>query len=182
MRSIINLLLLCVSKTVQNGGNYSKCTITAHHCGGSAHGSSRTLWLEKRLKNINMVIMDTSKLANKMHKELNWQQRRFEMIKKYISDNLSSDLKASVVSHKFDMSTSTLHHQFQKYLLSSYQQYVEQMRMEKAMEITRSGKRIRIILAATGYKNRTTFYDAFKRTFKDTPGAFRYAYESNCPE
>ena len=47
-------------------------------------------------------------------------QSRLERIKKYIDDNLSSDLSAAVVSEKFSISISTLHHSFKKHLLQSY--------------------------------------------------------------
>ena len=117
--------------------------------------------------------MDTGHYIHEESEELYRQQRRLERIKKYIDDNLSSDLSAAVVSEKFSISISTLHHSFKKHLLQSYQRYVEKVRMNKAMAMIQSGKRIREIMAATGYKNRSTFYNAFKRIFKHTPATFK---------
>ena len=105
--------------------------------------------------------------------EILYRQSRLERIQKYIDENLSADLGAAVVSQKFRVSISTLHHSFKKYLLQSYHRYVERVRMHKALEMIQSGKRIREIMSATGYKSRTTFYKAFKRTFEHAPGIFK---------
>jgi two-component system response regulator YesN len=123
--------------------------------------------------------MDTGNQLEGINKELNWQQRRLERIQKYIDENLSTDLSAAFVSEKFSISTSTLRHNFKKYLLQGYQQYVEKIRMKKAMEMTKSGKKIREIMFSTGYKNSATFYDAFRRTFKHPPGRFKYDWEND---
>jgi AraC-like DNA-binding protein len=105
--------------------------------------------------------------------EIRQGQNRVESIKKYIDDNLSSDLSAVVVSEKFSVSISTLQHSFKKHLLQSYQRYVEKVRMNKAQARIQPGKRIWEIMAATGYKNGSTFYNAFKRIFKHTPATFK---------
>jgi transcriptional regulator GlxA family with amidase domain len=118
--------------------------------------------------------METGNHIDKVFKEGNWQQRRLERIQKYIEDNLSADLSAAVVAEKFDISASTLQHNFKKHMGQTCQQYVEEVRMKKAMEMIRQGKIIRAIMVATGYKNRSTFYDAFRRTFQHTPATFKY--------
>ena len=118
--------------------------------------------------------METGNHIDEVFKEGNWQQRRLERIQKYIEDNLSVDLSAAVVAEKFSISPSTLQHSFKKQIQQTCQQYVEEVRMNKAMEMIRQGKRIRAIMVATGYKNRSTFYDAFRRTFHHTPATFKY--------
>jgi transcriptional regulator GlxA family with amidase domain len=122
--------------------------------------------------------METGNHIDEVFKEGNWQQRRLERIQKYIEDHLSEDLSAAVIAEKFDISASTLKHSFKKHMGQTCQQYVQEVRMKKAMEMIRQGKRIRAIMVATGYKNRSTFYDAFRRTFQHTPATFKYDDEN----
>ena len=118
--------------------------------------------------------MDTGNHLQEESKELNCQQRRLERIKVYINEKLCCDLIAAVVSKKFGISISTLHHSFKKDLLQIYQQYVEKERMNKAMEMIRQGKGIQQDLFGNGYKSRFTFYNPFKRTFQHSPATFKY--------
>jgi two-component system, response regulator YesN len=105
--------------------------------------------------------------------EVRHEHHRVEKIKLYISGNLKNDLSITVVSQKFDLSPSTLQHIFKKHQHQSYRRYIEETRMNKAMELLKEGKWIKEIMNATGYKYRGTFNMAFKRKFKHPPGYFR---------
>ncbi|MEO6134159.1 MAG: AraC family transcriptional regulator [Ginsengibacter sp.] len=97
---------------------------------------------------------------------------RIERIKIYINETLSGDLRATTVSQKFELSVSTLLHLFQQQQKQSYHQYVEDVRMGKAFYLVQQGKRVKEVIHATGYKNRSTFYNAFKKKFKHPPRYF----------
>ena len=102
------------------------------------------------------------------------EQSRLGRIQKYIGENLSTDLSAAVVSEKFELSVSSLLHILKKHEQQSYRRYVEEARMNRAFDlIIRESKRVKEAMNATGYKNRITFYNAFKRTFKYSPRHFR---------
>jgi len=108
--------------------------------------------------------------ANELFHEYN----RVEIIKKYINDNIKSNLHATMISKRFELSVSSLQHLFKKYEGQSYRHYLEDTRMTKAFElITKEGKRINEAMYATGYHNRATFNGAFKKRFKHHPGRFR---------
>ena len=124
--------------------------------------------------------MDTGSQIDDAPIEGNWQQRRLERIKEYIAENLSTNLSTAVIAAKFGIASSTLANSFQKFLPESYQRYVEKVRMKKAMDLTRQGKRIWEIMLATGYKNYSTFHKAFRRAFEHPPGRFRYDGEKEC--
>jgi AraC-like DNA-binding protein len=95
-------------------------------------------------------------------------------VKKYISENIASDLSASIVSKKFELSVSSLQHLFKKYEKRSYHHYLEETRMANAiMLITKKGKRINEAMYASGYNNRVTFNIAFKKRFGFPPSHFR---------
>jgi AraC-like DNA-binding protein len=104
--------------------------------------------------------------------ELFHEQNRLERIKKYIDDNLKGNLGAAIVAKKFELSVSSLLHIFKKHEQQTYQHYLENVRMKKAMELIKAGKWIQEIMDATGYKYRSTFHKAFKRKFKHPPGYF----------
>ena len=117
--------------------------------------------------------MDTGNQLYEKSEEHFHRQNWPERIKKYNGENLESDLNAACVSVNFRVSISILHDSFKKHLLQSYRGYVEKEGMNEAIEMIRSGKRIREIMAATGYKNHTTFFHAFKKTFRRPPGMFK---------
>ncbi len=105
--------------------------------------------------------------------EPEYEQSRLERIKEYIAANVSSDLSASTVSRTFELSVSTLLHIFKQHEQQTYQHYLEQTRMKKAMELIKGGKWVKEVMHATGYKNRGTFYNAFKRKYQLPPRHFQ---------
>lgn len=118
--------------------------------------------------------MDTRHYQQHSSNEPFQEYSRVEQVKKYISENIAKDLSASIVSQRFELSVSSLQHLFKKYQGQSYHQYVEEVRMSKALYlITREGKRINEAMYATGYKNRSTFRAAFKKKFNLRPSLFR---------
>lgn len=100
-------------------------------------------------------------------------KRRPERIKRYIHQNLSADLRASTVAQKFGLSISTLLHIFKEYENQPFGQYVTQARMKEAFQIISNGGRVKEAMYATGYKVKSTFRRAYKRTFGYPPGYFR---------
>ena len=107
-------------------------------------------------------------------KELYGEYNRVEQVKKYIAENIASDLRASVVAAKFEISISSLQRLFKKYQGQAYHKYLEDVRMVTALYlITKEGKRISEAMYATGYNNRSTFNEAFKKKFKHQPRHFR---------
>jgi len=106
--------------------------------------------------------------------ELYQEYSRVEEVKKYISENIDSDLSASIVSKRFELSISSLQHLFKKYEKQSYRHYLEETRIEKAiLLIAKKGKRINEAMYDTGYHNRVTFNIAFKKKFGFPPSHFR---------
>jgi two-component system response regulator YesN len=103
---------------------------------------------------------------------LPWQSR-VERIKEYVQANLSGDLRAGTVAGKFGMNETTLRHLFQKQEDESFRGYVERMRMMKALQLLSEGKWVKEVIREAGYKNRSTFNNAFKKRFKHTPGFFK---------
>jgi len=98
---------------------------------------------------------------------------RIERIMEYVLANLAEDLSIGTVAEKFDLNKNTLRHIFKKQQDESYHDYVERMRMDQAFQLLIEGKWVKEVIAATGYKNRSTFNNAFKKRFNHTPGFFK---------
>src|SRR6185437_6371867 len=118
--------------------------------------------------------MDLENYIQGESNELPAGYNRVEQVKKYIAENIATDLTASVVAKKFELSVSSLQRLFKKYQGQAYHGYVKDVRMETALFlITKQGKRISEAMYAAGYNNRATFNAAFKKKFKHHPGYFR---------
>lgn len=70
---------------------------------------------------------------------LQWQSRLVR-IKEYVSANLAAYLSSRTVSEKFGLNEATLRHLFQKQEDESFHDYVERMRMAKALQLLSEGK------------------------------------------
>ncbi len=119
------------------------------------------------------MLMGNQNNLQKAENAILHDQNRVERIRRYLLENLKTDLSASVVAQKFELSISSLQHLFKRYQKQSYHKYLEEIRMEKAFElITKEGKRVKEVMNLTGYKRRITFNRAFKRKYKQSPGHF----------
>jgi len=102
-----------------------------------------------------------------------YYKSRVERVKEYVSANLATDLSIGTVAKKFELNKTTLRHLFKKQQHESYHDYVERMRMTKALQLLKEGKWIKEVMPATGYRNWSTFDRAFKRRYKYPPAFFK---------
>jgi len=126
----------------------------------------------KGRKNFVLTLSDKPSIEND---PLSGRDRqRVESIKAYVSQNLTADLHAAAVARKFKLSISSFHHLFKKYENLPYRQYVEKIKMQTAMELLQTESiRVKEAMYATGYTNRATFNNAFKKRFRHTPAHFK---------
>ena len=103
---------------------------------------------------------------------LHWQSR-LERIKEYVLANLAADLSTGTVAGKFGLNEATLRHLFQRQQHESYHDYVERRRMTKALQLLSEGKWVKEVIRAVGYKNKSTFNDAFKKRYRYPASYFK---------
>ena len=103
---------------------------------------------------------------------LHWKTR-VEKVKEYVSQNLGGDLRITTVCEKINLNQFTLRHIFKEQQKETYREYVERIRMEKALHLLEEGKWVKEVMYITGYKNRGTFNLAFKKKYKHPPGFFK---------
>ena len=98
---------------------------------------------------------------------------RVEKVKEYVLENLAGDLRITTVCKKFNLNKFTLQHIFKAQQKETYHEYVERIRMNKALQLLQEGKWVKEVMPATGYRNWSTFEKAFKRRFKYAPVFFK---------
>lgn len=102
-----------------------------------------------------------------------YYKSRMERVKEYLLSNLAADLSIGTVAKKFGLNKTTLRHVFKKEQHESYRDYVEGLRMAKARKLLEEGKWVKEVMRETGYRNRATFNNAFKKRFKYPPSYFK---------
>jgi two-component system response regulator YesN len=108
--------------------------------------------------------MEAPKEISVSEELLHWKTR-VEKVKEYVSENPGGDLNITTVSEKFNLNKFTLQHIFRVQEQETYREYVERIRMEKALQLLKEGKWVNEVMDATGYKNRGTFNSAFKKRY-----------------
>lgn len=103
---------------------------------------------------------------------LHWKTR-VEKIKDYVEEHLPGDLGTTMVSRQLNLNKFTLQHIFKQQQQETYREYVERIRMDKALQLLKEGKWVKEVMSETGYKNRSTFNTAFKKRYKYPPGYFK---------
>lgn len=91
----------------------------------------------------------------------------------YVNENLGSNLQEKRVAGVFKVSKSTLRYAF-KVQGMAYHQFVEEQRMQEARRLIEEERQlIKEAMHQTGYRNRSTFMNAFKKHFGNLPSSFQ---------
>lgn len=99
--------------------------------------------------------------------------RRVKKIVHYIEGHLHESIRVREVAERSGISISTIEHYFAAYYHTGFHVFVEKLKMEKAFQlISKEGMMVKQAMYATGYKNRATFNNAFKKWFKHPPSYF----------
>jgi len=92
----------------------------------------------------------------------------------YVKDNLSGDLSISAITKVFHFSESYFSHLFKREMGISFIDYVNRLRVEKAMELlTETDKNITEISYEVGINNPNYFSILFKKHVKVSPNEYR---------
>lgn len=92
----------------------------------------------------------------------------------FIFENYSKLIGVKEVSRQTGLSLNALQHNFLKYVGKAPSEFLREMRMNRAKELLEETElTLEQIARQTGYSCAMTFYTAFKRVFKVTPGSYR---------
>ena len=101
-------------------------------------------------------------------------RREVTEVKKYVQEHLSEKLSVPTLAASVNMSESRFSHVFKKETGISFWEYVNQQRMDKAMELlTETDLRIGDVAEETGWENPNYFSTQFKKKTGKTPVEYR---------
>lgn len=97
-----------------------------------------------------------------------------ENIKSYLEANFAnSDLGLAMVSVQFGVSEGYISSLFKEETQIGFAEYIEKLRMNKAVELLKSDATVEDIAARVGYNSVQSFRRAFKRVFDTSPKSYR---------
>lgn len=107
-------------------------------------------------------------------------RREVTEVKKYVQEHLSEKLSVPTLAASVNMSESRFSHVFKKETGISFWEYVNQLRMDKAMELlTETDLRIGDVAEETGWENPNYFSTQFKKKTGKTPVEYRKGQQKN---
>lgn len=92
----------------------------------------------------------------------------------YINCNLSSNLSPADICAKFYIDKNKLYQMFHESTNLTIKQYITCRRLAKATELIKQGVPLNNVALAVGYKNYSTFYRAYRKTYGISPGGTLY--------
>ncbi|MFD0716239.1 response regulator [Paenibacillus sp. GCM10027626] len=100
-------------------------------------------------------------------------RKTVDFIKRYVQEHYAEDLTLDVIADKVYLTRNYLSQIFKQVTGENYNQYLTQIRMEKAKELMASGKyKLYEIALLVGYKNNAYFSQQFKRYWGCNPSEF----------
>lgn len=114
-------------------------------------------------------------LMDHIRKGGSWnQQITIERMKQYIVDHYAEKLSLSVLADEFGFNPYYLSNLFKELGGQNFLEYVNQVRIGKAIELLKDRKnKIRDVAVLTGYENVNSFTRAFKKVVGHTPNDYR---------
>lgn len=94
-------------------------------------------------------------------------------IASWLGEHMHERLKVASVASQFKISAPTLQRLCRRYLHKSFQQYLGDIRMKKALAFIYQGLTVKEVMLKTGYRYRSTFNNAFRKKYKNPPRHFR---------
>lgn len=101
-----------------------------------------------------------------------YESRLMVQIIAWMEENMSESLDVEFVATRFQISSATLQRIFKKYQQMSFLQYLNEIRMRRALDMLNEGKMVKQIMYEIGYKYRSSFITAFKKKYGFTPSHF----------
>ncbi|WMS85916.1 helix-turn-helix domain-containing protein [Pleionea litopenaei] len=96
-------------------------------------------------------------------------------LKNYINENIGEKLSLSKLANEINMSTFHFSREFMKSFGLPPAQYIQKLKMDRALTLLKSPATLSQISASLGYSHQSHFTQQFKKTYLTTPAYFRNA-------
>ena len=103
----------------------------------------------------------------------------FNSLLAYIDEHYMEELHCSECAEMFNMSQSNILRLYKKYLNCSFTDYINDVRIHKAIEMLERGDSIKDVSGSVGYNNLNYFYRIFKKKMGVTPKEYIMSGEEN---
>jgi two-component system response regulator YesN len=126
-------------------------------------------WVDFSINKASDCINDTGKLKSIV-----------DQIKEYIALNYSKDISRNDIANKFYLNPDYLSRTFNKETGLSIPEYQAKLRINKAVQLLKSGMSISEAATHIGYDSFSYFSTVFKRMEGMTPAEFRKKHQQEC--
>ncbi len=122
----------------------------------------------------NILLNKIMESYDNMGKSNSIEEIYIEKAKKYIAENYRNDLNMAMVSNYVSLNYSYFSFLFKKYVDTSFSDYVNKVRIERAKELLKKvDYKIYDIAEEVGYKNSKYFIKIFKKYEKISPNEYK---------
>ena len=90
----------------------------------------------------------------------------------YIDEHFTDNISLEDLSIKYHISKSCLNSLFQKKLRISCYQYIRKKRLAESVRLIRAGVPFKQVASQVGFNDYSSFYRAFKNTYKISPAEY----------
>lgn len=151
-------------------GNASRLILEAwDHCRANPlDGLARDL-LKSLITSTLLTILGTSDTTSSEDQH----ERVVESLKDYISDHLNADLSLTTLASLSGYSPFFLHRFFKEKTSKTPVQYVNDLRLARAVELLEKGYKVESVAEAVGFSSLSYFNTFFKRRLGLSPGKWR---------
>ena len=161
---IANVFLYAIETTVTDSNNKEALMLQVAY-----------LFSESDKKGLEQQILELiDKIGSYSKQPEKDQNKQGQRMLEYIDQNYQDpDLSLQQMGEIFHMNYGYFSQYFKQHTGKNFSQYLEKIRMEKAIELLENGKTVTETMEAVGYLNRNTFYKAFTRVHGLSPKAYK---------
>lgn len=136
-----------------------------------------SLCIRDLLLQINRSVYE---MENPVHN--NEERSFYETLTSFIDSHLEEDLSLSRLSSEFFLSRYYIAHLFQERTGLSLHQYILKKRLKACSDALRSGTAVKEAYLASGFRDYSSFFRAFKKEYGTSPSEYRQLNRSSIDE
>lgn len=148
------------------------------NAGGFGALCSKLMQVRKETECVTVFCEVVSKICEKVNeKRSNTSNEKVKEIIDYINNNFNKPISVDIIADEVQLNSCYLGRLFKQYTNLSIVDYINQIRINNALELlTKTDMKIFEIADAVGFNNTHYFIKIFKKQMNMTPGQYREQY------